>query len=160
MANPNAPNGFRVVQSGSSGPLVKYYPVAASQTIAAGDMVKLASGLVEIAGAADTALLGVARDPVATTASVTRADDVVAVYVADGDTIFEGQCSGSSTAALVGTTCDLEGTTGSQAVNENATSTNVLRVVGLRSDDDPSYDIGANDRALFTIEVSQFDGRS
>jgi len=160
MANPDAPNGFSVVQSGSDGPLVKLFPVAINQIIAAGDMVILVAGLVQIALAASTSLLGVARDPVTTTGTVVREDDVVAVYVADSDTVFEGQASGSTTAALLGTTMDIEGTTGIQEVNEDASATNVLRAVGIRSDDDPGLDIGLNDRILFTIENSQFDGRS
>jgi hypothetical protein len=160
MANPNAPNGFRVVQSGSSGPFLKEFPVAANQTIAAGDMVILASGLVEIALANSTALLGVAVNPITTTGSVTRADDTLLVHIGDSDTVFEGQCEGDSDASVVGETHDIEGATGIMEINENATSTNVIRIVGLRSDDDPAYTIGTNDRVLFTIEKSQFDGRS
>lgn len=160
MANPDAPNGFTVVQSGSSGPFVKYFPVAASQTIAAGDAVILVSGLIQIAVAGSASLLGVARDLVVTTGTVNRVDDVVAVYVADSDTVFEGQVSGDSDATVVGETHDIEGATGVMEINENATATNVVRIVGLRSDDDASLAIGTNDRVLFTIENSQFDGRS
>lgn len=160
MANPNAPNGFRAVQSGSSGPFAREYPVAASQTIAAGDMVILVSGLVQIAVAGSASLLGVAVNPVTTTGSVTRADDVLLVHVGDSDTVFEGQVSGDSDASIMGETHDIEGATGIMEINEDATSTNVVRIVGLRSDNDPAYAIGTNDRVLFTIENSQFDGRS
>lgn len=155
MANSDIPNGFTVSSNHYGQAAVMHFPVAASQTIAKGDAVILASGLVQIAVATSPQLLGIAAAAITTSGSVDR-DDTVAVVVALPGIVFEGQCSGSSTAALVGTACDIEGTTGIMEVNENATTEDVIQVVGLKSDEDPNLALGANDRVRFIILRSQF----
>lgn len=156
MANTDNPNGFKLVSHLSGVPQVFDFPVAASQTIAKGDAVILSSGLVEIAVATSGQLLGVAMESVTTGASVTRADDRIKVAVGCPSNVFSGQCSGDSTAALVGTACDIEGTTGIMEVNENATTEDVIQVVGLQSDDDADLTLGTNDRVYFVIHRSQW----
>ena len=156
MANPDGPNGFRAVETDSGQMAVRRYPVAASQTIAKGDAVFLSSGLVTIAVATTPQLLGIAASAVTTTASPVRATDTVMVYVATPGQIFEGQCSGSSTAALLGTSCDIEGTTGIMEINENATTEDVIHIVGWKSDEDPKLALGANDIGRFIIIRSQY----
>ena len=154
MANPDTPNGFRPVRSDSGQSAVVFFSVAASQTIAKGDAVILASGLVEIAVLTSPQLLGVAASAKVTT-TVTRADRI-AVYVAIPSQTFEGQCSGSSTAALVGTACDIEGATGVMEVNENATTEDVIQITGIRSDEDVTTALGLNDIVRFVILRSQY----
>lgn len=158
MANSDTPNGFILAQSMSAQMAPIHYPVAASQTIAEGDAVILSSGLVQIALSSSGALLGVAAAPITTGASVDR-DDTIPVYPAIPSLVFEGQCSGDSTAALVGTAVDIEGATGVMEVNENATTEQVIQIIGLKSDVDPALELGTNDRVFFTIIRSQFDGR-
>lgn len=155
MANPNNPNGFRPVRTDSGQMAVVWYPVAASQTIAAGDAVILASGLVQIGLATSGALLGVAASAIVTTGSVTRADKV-AVYVGTPGTVFEGQCEGDSAATSVGATCDIIGATGAMEVDENASVEDVLCIVGLKSDEDPKLALGTNDIVRFVIIRSQY----
>jgi len=155
MANTDIPNGFSVSSNQYGQAAVIHFPVAASQTIAKGDAVILASGLVQIAVATSPQLLGIADAAITTSGSVDR-DDTVAVVVALPGIVFEGQCSGDSTAALVGTACDIEGATGVMEVNENATTEDVIQVVGLRSDEDPEYTLGTNDRVRFVVLRSQF----
>lgn len=155
MANPDTPNGFTVSSNQYGQNAVIHFPVAASQTIAKGDMVILASGLVQIGLATSPLLLGVADASITTGGSVTRAD-TVPVTVALPGIIFEGQCSGDSTAGLVGTACDIEGATGGMEVNENATTEDVIQVVGLRSDEDIDLALGTNDRVRFIVLRSQF----
>tara|TARA_R110002126_G_scaffold47086_2_gene131906 strand:+ start:70 stop:558 length:489 start_codon:yes stop_codon:yes gene_type:complete len=155
MANPDNPNGFKPVRTDSGQMAVVWYPVAASQTIAQGDAVILASGLIEIAVLTSPQLLGVAASDVTTTGSVTRANKV-AVYVATPGQVFEGQCSGSSTAAILGTSCDIEGATGVMEINENATTEDVIHIVGWRSDEDPKLALGLNDIGKFVIIRSQY----
>ena len=70
--------------------------------------------------------------------------------------VFEGQCSGDSAANLVGTAVDIEGATGVMEVNEDATTEDVIQIVGLRSDEDPAYTLGTNDRVRFIVLRSQF----
>ncbi len=155
MANPDAPNGFTPIRSDSGQSAVVWYPVAASMTIAKGDMLILASGLVEIAVATSPALLGVAATAIVTGGSVTRADKV-GVYVGTAGQVFEGQCSGDSVATSVGAQADIEGATGAMEVNENASVEDVICIVGLRSDEDPKLTIGTNDRVRFVIIRSQY----
>jgi len=155
MANTDIPNGFSVSSNQYGQSAVIKFPVAASQTIAKGDAVILASGLVQIAVATSPLLLGIADASITTSGSVDR-DDTLSVVVALPGMIFEGQCSGDSTAALVGTACDIEGTTGIMEVNENATTEDVIQIVGLRSDEDPNYTLGTNDRVRFVMLRSQF----
>lgn len=155
MANPDTPNGFRPVRTDSGQSAVVFYPVAASQTIAKGDAVILASGLVQIAVATSPQLLGVAASLKVTTGSVDRTDRI-AVHVAIPGQVFEGQVSGDSTAALVGTTADIEGATGVMEVNENASVEDVVNIVGLKSDEDETLTLGTNDVVRFTIIRSQY----
>lgn len=156
MSNSDNPNGFSYVRSltGQMAPISM--PLAASQTINKGDALILSSGLVAIALATSGALLGIAAEDASSGASPTRADDRILVYPAVAGAIFEGQVSGSSTAGLVGTTCDIEGTTGIMEVNEDASVEDVLQVVGLASDDRDELTLGANDRVYFEIIRSQW----
>lgn len=156
MANTDKPNGFTVVRTDSGQTSAVRYPVAASQTIAAGDMVILSSGLVAIAVSTSGSVLGVAAEAITTTGSPSRANDTIMIYVADAGTVYEGQCSGSSTAALLGATADIEGATGVMEVNENASAEDILVIVGWASDNSPHLDLGANDRAQFKIIRSQY----
>ena len=154
MANSDIPNGFSVSSNQYGQDAVKHYPVAASQTIAKGDAVILVAGLVQIAVLTSPQLFGVADSDITTSGSVTR-DDTVAVTVALPGIVFEGQASGSTVASLIGTACDIEGATGIMEVNENATTEDVLQIVGFRSDEDPNYELGLNDRIRFVILRSQ-----
>ena len=155
MANADIPNGFKVEHNQYGQAAVMHFPMAASQTIAKGDAVILASGLVEIAVATSPQLLGIAEESRTTTGSVDR-EDTIAVTVALPGIIFSGQVSGDSTAALVGTATDIEGTTGIMEVNENATTEDVIQIVALSSDKTNDLTLGTNDRVEFIILRSQF----
>jgi len=155
MANSNIPNGFSVSSNQYGQDAVKSFPVAASQTITKGDFVVLASGLIEIAVLTSPQLLGIAAHDITTTGSVDR-NDTLAVTVALPGIVFEGQASGSSTAALIGEACDIEGATGIMEVNENATTEDVLQIIGFRSDEDPNYELGLNDRIRVVVLRSQY----
>jgi len=155
MANTDIPNGFRVSSNQYGQAAVMHFPVAASQTITKGDAVILATGLVQIGVLTSPQLLGIANNSLTTGGSVTRAD-TISVTVALPGIIFEGQCSGDSAAALVGTACDIEGATGIMEVNENATTEDVIQIVGLKSDEDPKLTLGTNDIVRFVVLRSQF----
>ena len=146
MANVDNPNGFTCVQGG----FVIHFPVAASQTLAKGDAVALSSGQVTIATGTSGALLGVMAAPSASAS----ANTLVPVYVGCDQNVFEGQCSGDSAISLIGTSVDIEGTTGVMEVNEDATTEQVIRIVEL----DPNSEIGTNGRVRFVINRSQYNG--
>jgi hypothetical protein len=159
MANADKPNSFKYVRSLTGQMAPVDMAIAASQTIAKGDpVIDNGSGLVAIATATSGALLGIAAEAVTSTASVTRAADRIAIYPGVDTAIFDGQCSGSSVATLVATDVDIEGSTGIFEVNENATTEQVIRIVGLVSDKAADLDIGANDRVYFIIKRSQWNG--
>ena len=148
MANTDNPHGFNVAYTlNGAPPCIKKYTVS-SQTITKGDAVIHAAGLAAIALAASPALLGVATHSVAST------DTELLVAVGDTNTVFEGQCSGSSAVALQGTAVDIEGTTGIMEVNEDATTEKVIQIIGLH----PNDAIGANGRVYFQIVRSTFNG--
>lgn len=143
MPNADKPNGFAPAYTLSGGPpAIVWLPVATTQTLAKGDAVTFSSGQITIATSSSGTIAGVMSAP----SVLATANTNVPVYVADSNTVFVGQCSGDSAIALIGTSVDIEGTTGIMEVNENATTEKVARVVGLH----PSDDIGTNGRVYFT----------
>lgn len=115
----------------------RYY-LAASQTILPGDPVTLnGSGLVELADAASTALLGTSMQKVTASA----ANDPIQVFD-DPDAVFEidADTAAQAVQAEVGTTCDLAGTSGAFFANLDAVLTNVLLVVAVNTNFDPLLD--------------------
>ena len=153
MANADIPNGFRY-KSGAAGgqPVIKTKTVATSQTIAEGDAVILnASGLVEIAVATSGQIYGVAHTSCSSAAAGTQIQIIPAVRTY----VFEGQCSGTLTQAIIGTAVDIEGTTGIMEINENTTVEQVALVLELAPDVENT--LGANSRVLFSWVRSQYE---
>ena len=151
MANSDVPNGFKPAYTLSGGPpAIAWLPVAATQTLAKGDAVTFASGLIAISTATSGTIDGVMAGPsvLATTPAL------VPVYLANSDTVFEGQCSGDSANALIGTAVDIEGTTGIMEVNENATTEAVIRIIEMH----PNDSLGTNGRVRFLVEKSAING--
>lgn len=87
----------RVVKtiSGNS-PMIRYYPEAASQSFKAGQFVYLSSGKVTVCSDDASSILGLA---VSDATGVT--DSECAVYIANTDTIFEGNVYHSTPASAV-----------------------------------------------------------
>ena len=76
------------------------------------------------------------------------------IYPALPGVVFEGQCSGTYAASIRYTSVDIEGTTGIMEVNENATTEQVIHVIGPVD----GTTIGANSRVQFVIARSAFTG--
>lgn len=150
MSNTDNPNGFNVVKTLSGGPpTIVEVPVATTQTLAKGDPVYLSSGQVTIAASSTGAIFGVmAQDAASLTANT-----LVKVYAACENNIFEGQCSGTFARSIIGTSVDIEGTTGIFEINENATTELVARIIGWNSNDE----VGANTRVQFIWARSSFN---
>lgn len=152
MANTDKPNGFRPV---GRNPRMTAWISATSQTIAVGDMVYLDSaGKVTIATSSTADVMGVAASSVSSAAAETE----ILVYD-DPMQRFEGQCSGSGALAdpytcVTLTSCfDIEGTTGIMEIDENASTYDIVKVVGVGTDPDTGEDsaVGANQRKVFII---------
>jgi len=150
MANADLPIGFiAVMDEDYHAP--HRWGATASQSIKIGDVVYLSSaGRVTIAIASTSScILGVAASSV----SSATADDYIYVYDHPLQ-VFEGQCSGNGALADPYTTnsaaaCfDLEGTTGIMEINEDASSIDIFKVVGVGKDPVTGLDsaVGANQR--------------
>jgi hypothetical protein len=134
MANTDRANGFRVTQNymGDNPAIAHSWPVAASQTIAKGDVVALDSaGRVIIATASTTANLG-ASAQVSASAAV---DSEILVYD-NPNQVFEAQISTGAltdpyTTRSSAACFDLIATTGGMYVNSAASSVDVFKVVGV-----------------------------
>jgi hypothetical protein len=145
MANIDNPNGFKLISSGTQGPQIVSRALAATQTIAKGDaVIDDTNGLVAIAVATSPLLLGVSVAG-GTTASLTNLKFAPGVPW----NVFEGQCSGTYTATMRFSAVDIEGTTGIMEVNENATTEDVIQIVGENPDQDTP--VGLNSRVYFII---------
>jgi len=152
MANKDIPNGFKPIGRYAQQTL---WPATASQTIVAGDMVFLDSaGRVSIATTSTAAVMGVAASSVV---SSTAGDDI---YVYDNPLQrFSGQCSGDGALAdpytcfTSGSCFDIEGTTGIMEINEDATTYDIVKVVGVGYDPltGNSSEVGTNQRKIFII---------
>lgn len=154
MANKDNPNGFRVLQTVSGTvPMVLSGLTVTGLSIKPGDAVIKdgSTGLLDIATASSTAIFGVCQSEVTGETGVSKKINYIP---ATEDVIWEGQCSGTLTQAMMGDTCDIEGTTGIMEINENATSTNVVRLIELS--DRPDNAMGANARVKFKFTLNQF----
>ncbi|HOA83975.1 MAG TPA: hypothetical protein PKN66_08475 [Thermodesulfovibrio thiophilus] len=121
----------------------------ANQDIKVGDPVTLVGGYVQKADATSAALLGVAALSVK---SSTGEHLPISVWVGDDKNEFFGKCSGTAAITLQGTTCDIEiDGNGIPFVNEDATSKNVLLIVGKHPED--SW--GAGTRVRFKINPAK-----
>lgn len=97
-ADPNAP--------------IKYYPVAATQTFAAGDPVIESTGVAVAVAASSATLLGVAAGPCAALATST----MVPVW-SDPETVFRARIAATAASLVPGDLIDLTGTTGAFTAN-------------------------------------------
>jgi len=132
--------------------------IAASQTLAEHDMVYLnTSGLVQIALYTTGSLLGSMAQKVAAPAASTR------VFVWDYPfQVFEAQCSGvASGRGLLNTTqtdpVDIEGATGVMEINEDASTENLLWLIGVGEDPDSCEESvldGTDDNTTFLCKIA------
>ena len=135
MANVDNPHGFKWIRSvGSPVPLMDKITLAG--TVAAGDtLVNGGSGTCTIGLSNSGTIHGVA-------AEAGDSGDEILFYPAGPDNEFEAQCSGTFAATMIGTAVDIEGTTGIQEVNEDASTEKVFQITGYNDNDE----VGANTR--------------
>ena len=151
MANVDNANGFTFIKAiGGRGELWKG-TLEISNTIAKGDalIVSNTAGQVEIAVDTSPQIIGIAAEDKVTGAGATAE---ILYYPALPNYVFEGQCSGTFAATMINTAVDIEGATGVMEVNEDATTEDVIQIIGV----DPNTEIGANSRVQFLILRSGF----
>lgn len=133
-------------------PTTAVFTADQNQTIYIGDPVVLVNGKVQKATASSSNLLGVAATSV-TTGSGENAD--IVVWVGDDHNEFYGVCSGSPAITLLGSTCDIELSSGVPRVNEDADSVHHLKVVGKHPADSWGSS-GARVRFKINPAISQY----
>ena len=124
-------------------------PIAASQTLAAGDAVIWSSGQLVIALANSATLAGV----VARNCSGLASDTKVPVW-ADPNLVFVGRIDDAD-AITEGGQADIIGATGVMQIDADGGSTNVLRV--LRRFDEDETDDTAGERLEFRIDIHAYN---
>ena len=151
MANLDCPNGFYAIGS-LEGKLPQEFEglvQSSSGAIAIGDPLFQANGYIRVATANDGQLIGVSNCEVPV--STTEVQKVF--FYGAPDTMFEGQCSGTLTQAMIWERCDIEGSTGIFEINENATTEDVVQILGLMPYDNNA--VGANAKVKFIIKRHQ-----
>ena len=114
-----------------------------------GNPETIVSGYVQKATATSDNLLGISALSVK---SGSGEHLPISVWVGDDKNEFFGKCSGTAAITLQGTTCDIEiDTNGIPLVDENATSKNVLLIVGKHPEDN----WGAGTRVRFKINPAK-----
>jgi hypothetical protein len=155
MANTDNPNSFRYMRrlSGQAAPVLEIQ-MDTDATVAYGDMIFIdTDGYGSIAASTTASVLGMALESVTAT-SGTRPK--ISYIPALKDVVFSGQCSGTFALTDIGEEVDMEGTTGAQEVNENASSVDVFKIIGVSGM--PNNSVGANTRVDFIVNKSQFTG--
>ena len=126
-----------------------------NQTVTYGDMLIVSSGYVQIALHSSTLLLGVAAEALANGAGEY---EWLNFYPALEGTIFAGQCSGTPTQSdllTVGASAkDIEGTTGIMEINEDASASDVISLLGPL---DRQQGLGLNAVLEFIVLLRQFE---
>lgn len=155
MANIDKPAGFRVSAMPGSFPIYTG-KTASNVTLNPGDaVIRLTTGLIGLALATSTSILGVSQSKLTGEAGVQK--DCMFVPALPG-IVFSGQCSGTPTQSVVGEKHDIEGGTGVMEINEDATSTNVVEIVGFEGGINNA--VGANARVLFVWSSSAWTGQA
>lgn len=157
MANVDNPNGFRVYRGEDQAimPLFARDLKADTGCIKGDPLYVDGSGDLVVA-TASSAVLGVAVHTVV--APTDGSQEKVLIYPARKDIVFHAQCSGSYTAAAKDFIylADIEGSTGIFEINEDASSVDVVMILGLSPI--PRGNVaGANARVLVRIAKSQYE---
>jgi hypothetical protein len=149
-------------------PVVQSFPVKAGQTIKRGYPVKVymdgtitataIPGAVMTALATSTSIMGIAAEPVTTTATESTAR--VLVWVATDNTIFEGKNTGTGRPEKwIGDRVDFEIQTSSNfRINEDAGTPKVLKIVGVHPSDISGTASGKRLWFKIAAAASQYDG--
>lgn len=119
-----------ILKSGT--PVIENFPKTASTAIACNAILEAdGAGTVNPADSADINLFGISQQTIASTDADYASTKPIGVMVLNPDLVFEADViTGSATAALIGTRCDLANSLG---VDVTATAHNQVTIVGVLS---------------------------
>jgi hypothetical protein len=144
MANTDNPNGFKFVKSLYGEAILDTVTLAG--TVAKGDALVFSAGTCTILLSNSSLVHGVAAE------AGVSGDDIL-FYPALPGYVFEAQCSGTYVkATYLHTDVDIEGATGIQEINEDATTEKVAHIVGINS----NSEVGAYSRLWVTFPRSSY----
>lgn len=151
MSNTDNAYGFQFYRTLGSTPVpaLEQISVATNVKITAGDAIYASSGKAAVCTGATAKVLGIAVESHSSGAAGT-----VLYYPALPHVVFLAQASGNATSGYLGEECDLEGSSGSQEVNENLSTADVIRIIGKYPEDD----WGTNARLQVVFKKNYFDG--
>lgn len=125
-----------------SQPMVEKVHIGASQTIKAGNLLDISSGLSVKAAATASAIIGIALADI-TTGDAVGDDDQIPVLILNTESVVRCKYTGSTKTSLTaadkfGTAFDIavDGTTGAQTLNLDDVTGGLLLVVGYNNDND------------------------
>ena len=149
MANRDNPHGFIAEYTLSGGAFPVFHgKMAASLSLKKGDTLIFSSGYLTLGLASSTAIAGICMEDKTSSAGEYP---TISYTPVTPDVIFSAQCSGTATQAMIGTIVDIEGASGVQEINENATAVGVVRLLGVK----PNSVLGLNVEMLCQL-VSAF----
>lgn len=142
MANTDNPNGFQYLRTrDGSDPVLEEVLITDELAVTKGDALYFASGYLTNATVAEASIKYVAAE--SCEASEDGVNPKILAYPATKDIIFEAQCSGTfAEASHLGTAVQIEGATGEQEVDENASTTDQFFIEKLS----PESETGLNAR--------------
>jgi hypothetical protein len=131
----------------SGKPNIEYRPKTASVAIASGALVYSTSGYVLAADSTSGDHVGICLKTIAAADADYASNTLIPIDVASENDVFEVGCTGTATAAMVGTYVDL---TSSVEADEDASSKDALLVVGLVSSSKILVKIASRENILRT----------
>lgn len=142
---------------------VYHVPIAASQSIKAGDALAVDTLLADLAVAGDARILGFAAEDATSDASSVRTDEqgaknsktTIAVHLATPGAIFRGCADADASSVGIGSEVDLVGATGAMLLDVGASSTDVFKLIAKESPDDAVAT--ALSRWLFVVNKPAID---
>jgi len=152
MAYIDNPNGFffdGMVGGGDTTPILSQV-LNTAETVVHGDLLYVSGGMISIAAAAVTSLLGLCIEDVASSAALARIMYIPLLP----DVIIVGQCSETPVQADMLCGHDIEGTTGIQELNEDDDSSPLLIPIDLW---DRAEGFGANCRLRLVCNRSMWN---
>lgn len=118
---------YHLLDDRNTGPAIHEFPVAASQTLLAGDLVYLSSGKVTIAGDAQTSVLGV----MAEASDGAAAGTMVRVQVAGPGQVWRATADADATShVLAAKKYDINATTQTVDVGDNSSGCIIILKLG------------------------------
>lgn len=143
------PYGFRPLRG--TKPVIGHFPIKTGQSLKKGDAVIIDTLQIAIGLAASARLLGfVARDCASLTAGTK-----VPVWLATPGSLWVGRANDDSSAVGLGSEVDLVGATGAMEIDEDASATDVFKLLYQLNDEEDNTAAGAE--WVFIVNKPEID---